>query len=67
MIIRGETTEQFWDRVCSWHSAFAWLPVRMECGNLLWLERIDRRSTVRGPTRLDIVWEARKLSDQLSQ
>jgi len=57
---RGETVEQFWDRVCEWHGAYAWFPVQLTDGTWLWLEQYERRSQVRGPTRLDIRWDRRR-------
>ena len=35
-----------WRRVrewCTWHSWFAWFPVRLGSGDIVWLERVERR------------------------
>jgi hypothetical protein len=57
---RGETVDQFWDRVCEWHSAYAWHPVQLMDGTWLWLERYERRAQRRGPSLLHIRWDCRR-------
>ena len=40
---KGETYEQEQARLREWHSPFAWIPVQMDDGKWVWLERYKRR------------------------
>ena len=41
--------------------SLAILPVQLANGTWLWWKPFERRSTVMGPTRLDIRWENRSI------
>lgn len=35
---RGETSEQWFERITHWHRHFCWLPRQMMSGSWIWLE-----------------------------
>jgi hypothetical protein len=59
-----ETTSQWAKRMKKWHVWFAWYPVSVGAGKVVWLEKVDRAllSTTNMHGEYDIEWEYRERS-----